>query len=78
MTILSDDSICRLAQAIIQDAVRATKSGCQETERRDAAQFLVAYDGAELWLRIAGIGVTKQMRNDLKRMALGNFERSKR
>ena len=77
MIILTDDALCRLAQAVIQDAVRVTKSDWREAERRDAAQFLVAHDGAELWLKIAGIGVTKRMRGDLKLMALGRFERSR-
>lgn len=37
----------------------------------DAAQFLVAHDGAELWLKCVGIGVTNQMRRKLELLAIG-------
>jgi len=55
-----------LVMALILHAVREAKAG-----DRDAAQFLVAYDGAELWLRFAGIGVTNQMRLKLGLLAVG-------
>ena len=68
----TDEAVCKLTQGIIKSAIQDARAG-----DRDAAQFLVAHDGAELWLRIAGIGVTKRMRADLKLMALGRFERSR-
>lgn len=60
------ESACELTFGVIKEAVCAAKSG-----DRDAAQFLVAHDGAELWIRALGIGVTNEMRGMLKRMAIG-------
>lgn len=65
-----DGAYCRLAQAVIALAIQDARDG-----DRDAAQFLVAHDGAELWLHIAGIGVTQKMRCSLKQMSIGRFER---
>jgi len=55
-----------LVMALILHAVREAKAG-----DRDAAQFLVAHDGAELWLKCVGIGVTNQMRLKLGLLAIG-------
>ena len=55
-----------LVMALILHAAREAKAG-----DRDAAQFLVAHDGAELWLRFAGIGVTNQMRLKLGLLSIG-------
>lgn len=61
-----DGAYCRLAQAVISQAIEDARDG-----DRDAAQFLVAHDGAEIWLHVAGIGVTQKMRHKLRLMALG-------
>jgi hypothetical protein len=55
-----------LVLALIIDAAREVKSG-----DRDAAQFLVAHDGAELWLKAVGIGVTNDMRRVLGLLSIG-------
>ncbi len=55
-----------LVLAIIINAARESKHG-----DRDAAQFLVAHDGAELWLKCVGIGVTNEMRRVLGLLAIG-------
>ena len=55
-----------LVMALILHAAREAKAS-----DRDAAQFLVAHDGAELWLKCVGIGVTNQMRRKLELLAIG-------
>jgi DNA-directed RNA polymerase subunit RPC12/RpoP len=55
-----------LVMSLILHAARDAKDG-----DRDASQFLVAHDGAELWLRSIGIGVTNQMRRTLGLLAIG-------
>ncbi len=55
-----------LVMSLILHAARDAKA-----RDRDAAQFLVAHDGAELWLRSVGIGVTNQMRRTLGMLAIG-------
>ena len=60
------DPVVDLVMALILHAVREAKAG-----DRDAAQFLVAHNGAELWLKCVGIGVTNQMRRKLELLAIG-------
>jgi predicted nucleic acid-binding Zn ribbon protein len=62
---MGDESV-DLAYAVIRNAAEDARRG-----DRDAAQFLVAHDGAELWLRALGIGITRAMRARLITMAMG-------
>lgn len=55
-----------LTMAVILHAVREAKAG-----DRNAAQFLVSYDGAELWLKATGVGVTNEMRRALGMLSVG-------
>lgn len=55
-----------LTLGVIYNAIVDARNG-----DRDAAQFLVAYDGAELWLRSVGIGVTNGLRRQLGLLAIG-------
>jgi tryptophan 2,3-dioxygenase len=66
MMVSEDEATCKLTTGIIKAAIQDAKKG-----DRDAAQFLVAHDGAELWLRVSGVGVTNEIRNKLKLMAIG-------
>ena len=60
------ESMCELTYSIIKQAVSDTLDGDYE-----ASQFLVAPDGAELWLKANGIGVTREMRTVLALLAIG-------
>jgi hypothetical protein len=60
------ESACQLTYGVIETAVLDAANG-----DRDAAQFLVAPDGAELWIRANGIGVTNEMRQVLRLLAIG-------
>ena len=60
------DPVVDLVMALILHAVREAKAG-----DRDAAQFLVAHNGAELWLKCVGIGVTNQTRLKLGLLSIG-------
>ena len=62
----SGDPAIDLATAVIYNSVVDAKAG-----DRDAAQFLVSHDGAELWLRSVGIGITNEMRGWLKMLSIG-------
>ena len=62
----TNESACRLTFGVIESAVLDAANG-----DRDAAQFLVAPDGAELWLRANGLGVTQEMRAALRLLAIG-------
>lgn len=55
-----------IALAVIRRAAEEARAG-----DRDAAQWLVGRDGAELWLRALGIGITEEMRNKLKALSIG-------
>ncbi len=62
----TNESACKLTFGIIETAVLDALNG-----DRDASQFLVAPDGAELWLAVNGIGVTNEMRQVLRLLAIG-------
>jgi hypothetical protein len=62
----TSESACKLTYGVIETAVRDALNG-----DRDAAQFLVAPDGAELWIRANGLGITNEMRAVLRLLAIG-------
>ena len=62
----TNESACKLTFGVIETAVLDALNG-----DRDASQFLVAPDGAELWLKANGIGVTSEMRSVLRLLSVG-------
>ena len=64
--IITENEAVNLTFGVIRQAVLDARNG-----DRDAAQFLVAHDGAELWLKANNIGVTEDLRRKLRLLALG-------